>query len=68
MIDKELRDKVKRIFLGLEVFKPESLKNRDNKVIRNILVKMYDPPAYIVKNIMINILNLPNFGREDKVL
>ncbi len=68
MIEKELRDKIKNIFFGLEDFKLESLKNKDNKVFRNILVKMYDPPAYIVKIIMIDILNLPNFGREDIVL
>lgn len=68
MNDEELKDKVKKIFYGLEVFKPESLKKKNNEVFRNILVNMYNPPAYMVKIIMIDILNLPSFGREDKVL
>jgi len=67
-MDLELENKIKNIFRGLEEVDIINLEKQNLKnAFRNILIKEFDPPAYIVKIIMISFLKLKYFRSSGKV-
>jgi len=64
----ELVNIIKKVFKGLEDVNSDDMeKNNYNNSFKNILIKMFDPPAYIVKILMIYMLKLKYFRSSGKV-
>lgn len=57
------REKVIKIFTGVNQLDDYT----DTCNFHSISTGNYDPPAYIVRIILIDLLGLPDYGRMDKV-
>ncbi len=60
-----VEDKIKLIFKDLKVQNPREIDPLYG--FRNILLKNFDPPVYIVRLIFIDILKLKDYGKMDRV-
>lgn len=58
-------EKLKLIFKDLKGINPKDINPRYG--FRNILIRNFDPPTYIVRLILLEILKLKDYGKMDKV-
>jgi hypothetical protein len=60
-------DEIEKIHLGLKDFRVIEQKSIDSSKFMNLITGIHDPPSYIVRILLLGILDLRDYGRMDKV-